>query len=717
MRPGGAYATTMKTPLSRFPIITILAAVLGSTALATAAPQVTVPPEGSLSAARDAIRAKRQAGEQGPAIISVTGGRHNVAEPLVLDAQDSDLTISAAKGENPLFLGGSLVTGFTAYQGQILKADVSALVKEGVTYRQLLCDDQRMILARYPNFIPQDPLYGGWAFTDALPPGGEPSKDSFLLKLQDQRKWAHPEDVEVDIYTGDAYWNNIKGFVSHDPTTRVVTLAASGGYGIKPYSRFHFQNALEELDSPGEWFLDVRTKTLYFWPLKELGKSEVRLVTLDSFIQVKAGANNIHIEKLGFTGCNGTAITVTNAEDCLISGCSLTTVGGYHGSKGGFSGAINISGGHHNLVQGNDISYTGGAGIGLSGGDRLTLTPADHQAINNDIHHVGVFGKGSSGIDVGGCGITIAHNLIHDNPRIGVQMGGNKHIVEYNHLYQLCLETNDGGALYTGGRDWIGGRGTVWRYNRIHDVVGCGQTAAGLKHPAFTFGLYPDDNAGGLDMIGNLVYRCGTTPLHMHDSRDCLVENNVLAYGGSHQFDFQGWLKSQKAVIDHLPTMIKGYESVMNQPAWKGMRGMELHPDDSFHDDGTMMSGNVVHRNIMLSNSATAKYAKINNATPKWNTVDLNLVWNGEYPVKTDMRRTGAEKRNAAGSEVTLPDEWACWQAQGWDKNSIVADPMFENPAKDDFRLKPESPAIKQLGFKPLPIDEMGLISDKWRKP
>ena len=52
---------------------------------------------------------------------------------------------------------------------------------------------------------------------------------------------------------------------------------------------------------------------------------------------------------------------------------------------------------------------------------------------------------------------------------------------------------------------------------------------------------------------------------------------------------------------------------------------------------------------------------------------------------------------------------------RSWDKNSIVADPLFVDASKDDFRLKPESPAITKLGFKPLPIDEMGLVKDEWR--
>ncbi len=66
-------------------------------------------------------------------------------------------------------------------------------------------------------------------------------------------------------------------------------------------------------------------------------------------------------------------------------------------------------------------------------------------------------------------------------------------------------------------------------------------------------------------------------------------------------------------------------------------------------------------------------------------------------------------------SEAAPLDEWAAWQEAGWDKHSLVADPLFEDAANDDFRLKPESPAITKLGFKPLPIEQMGLYQDELR--
>ena len=59
-------------------------------------------------------------------------------------------------------------------------------------------------------------------------------------------------------------------------------------------------------------------------------------------------------------------------------------------------------------------------------------------------------------------------------------------------------------------------------------------------------------------------------------------------------------------------------------------------------------------------------------------------------------------------SEAEPLDEWAAWQNAGWDKHSLVADPLFMDWKNDDFRLKPESPAFK-LGFKKIPVEEIGV--------
>src|SRR5262249_16533382 len=63
---------------------------------------------------------------------------------------------------------------------------------------------------------------------------------------------------------------------------------------------------------------------------------------------------------------------------------------------------------------------------------------------------------------------------------------------------------------------------------------------------------------------------------------------------------------------------------------------------------------------------------------------------------------------NAGGSPPTFPaGKFEAWQALGFDKHSLIADPHFEDPAHDDFRLKADSPALA-LGFRPINISSVG---------
>jgi hypothetical protein len=52
--------------------------------------------------------------------------------------------------------------------------------------------------------------------------------------------------------------------------------------------------------------------------------------------------------------------------------------------------------------------------------------------------------------------------------------------------------------------------------------------------------------------------------------------------------------------------------------------------------------------------------------------------------------------------------EFAGLQKAGLDAHSLVADPLLVNAAREDFRLKPGSPALK-LGFVPIDTSKIGL--------
>ncbi len=844
--------------------------------LATPNAAHTDGPFRTLPKARTAARAELKTGAKESTVL-LREGVHEITTTLKLDAGDSGLTIAAFPGEHPIVIGGSVIKDFKPYQGKILQADVGAQGFKGTYFRQLIFAGRRQHLARYPNFDPQNPYTGGWAYVDGtyVPMYKDDPADSkreFKVRPKDRRVWAHPEEVETFIFPRYNWWNNIVPVATADNDTGGVTLTKDCSYPIRALDRYYFQNALEELDAPGEWYLDKRTWTLYFWPEEPLNGRPVFAPKVRTIIDVSS-AKRVTLRGLTLECAEGTAVTFGKCEDCLFVGNVVRNVGDYNGH------GVSVGGGLRNGVVGNDISHVGSSGVSLSGGDRLKLTPCGNYADNNYIHHVGEYYKQGVGVSFSGVGIRVAHNLIHDGPRMGIMFfGGNNSVVEYNEVRHMNLETSDTGAIYTGGRDWISSRGAVIRHNYFHDMIGFGQDGKGRwESPTFAWGVYLDDNTGGVDVIGNLIVRCSRAGIHLHNGRDNVIRNNVFADNGLAQLEYSGWTVDHRYWKSFEQDMIKTYEKFIVEPVWQQMRHMDLHPAKAPLADGTIMAGNVVEHNILVASGPKSKAYNINRVNFTHNSWNQNLLWHDGLPVLTGRQGAGkavgpnlvanpgfeegldgktpkgwgwqihppaakaelvsdaASGQNAlridaappqvnkaqklwlnfvsapittlqpgktyrlsakvkpslpgmkinlmlqsyvdkvyfwtsphggytigvkdtgwqevsdtftlpsqgekswheqmkafrvridvlqetgnilvddvALSEVEKVDEWQSWQSLGADRDSAVADPLFVDAAHGDYRLRPESPALK-LGFQPLPFDQMGPYQSKDR--
>ncbi|MDQ3814582.1 MAG: right-handed parallel beta-helix repeat-containing protein, partial [Armatimonadota bacterium] len=366
-------------------------------------------PFATLEKARDAIRQRRAAGPlPGPATVFVRGGIYPLARTFKLDKEDSGtaeapVVYGAFENEKPIIIGGRPITGFAPHQGQILKADVNAQGFQGVYFRQLFFDGKRQHLARYPNFDLQNPYGGGWAYADGKPvpmyadvPGED--RRTFQYKEQDARQWARPEEGEVFVFARFNWWNNIVRIDSVDREKRIIKLAGDASYPIRPTDRYYVRNLFEELDAPGEWYLDKATGTLYFWPPAPLAGKTVYAPTMRTILEIGPGTSHVTLRGFTFECADGTALVLKDTIHCLIAGNVIRNVGDYNGS------GISVNGGFRNGVAGNDIYEIGRDGISLGGGDRITLTPAENYADNNYIHHVGVFYKQGVGVSMSGCG-------------------------------------------------------------------------------------------------------------------------------------------------------------------------------------------------------------------------------------------------------------------------------------------------------------------------
>lgn len=651
----------------------------------------------TLERARDEIRKLKQTGKLvEPVTVQVRGGTYELPQTLMLDSRDSGVTWRAYREEKPILTVATAITGFKRWKGRILKANAGRIY-----FRQLFYKDKRQQLARYPNYDPQNPYVGGWAYADGkyVPMSQDiPGEDrhTLMYKREDQREWVRPEEGEVFVFPRYNWWNNIVGIKSIDHDKRTITLEGDCSYPIRPGDRYYVRNLLEELDSPGEWYLDKQSGVLYFWPPDNSAHPTVYVPRLQTILELSEGTADVTFRGFTFELFEGTGIKLIKTNRCRIAGSVIRNGGDYDGI------GISVENGNDNSVIGNDIYEIGSHGIYISGGDRLTLTAGNNVADNNYIHHVGVFYKQGVGISLNGCGNRASHNLIHDTPRFAIQFSGNNLVLEYNHLRHTNLETADTGAIYTSGRDWLGSRGSIIRYNYVHDSIGLGYEDGNWNSPYYSWGIYLDDNTGGVDVIGNIVVRAFRGLIHLHNGRDNLIENNVFVDGKAQQAEFNGWTDTQPYWKMFLPGMVAAYNSVKDQPAWKNMRNMEIAPDQAVLPGGLIMSGNVFRYNIVYYTDPSAKLFNTRNLSLGHNDLESNLYWHMGLSLKIGL-----------GGNI---GEWDlnAWRAAGKDVHSIAADPLFVNPEKDDYRLRSDSPAFA-LGFKEIPIEKIGPYQDEFR--
>ncbi len=356
---------------------------------------------------------------------------------------------------------------------------------------------KRMTLARWPN--------DGWAKIAAVP-GGQHG-DRFTYEGDRPARWKNTGDVWLHGYwTYDWADNYVQVEAVLPETSEIVTKAPHGAYGYTAGKRFYALNLLEELDAPGEYFIDQARGLLFFWPPAPLEQNELLVSTLNApLIQIHHAAN-IHIDGLTLESSRATAINAQGSRNIEISDCHIFNTGG----DGIVLSSVTASG-----VTGCYIHDTGERGINLSGGDRATLSPSGNYVRDNRIERFSrVVRTYRPGVAVSGVGNCVEQNEIAHAPHCAILFFGNDNVIARNHIHDVCIDTSDAGAIYTG-RD-LAMRGNVLRENYLHDI-GRGDVNV----------LYLDDLFCGTMIVQNVVVR-GGRGLMVGGGRDNYVLGNVF---------------------------------------------------------------------------------------------------------------------------------------------------------------------------------------------
>ncbi|MBC2594422.1 right-handed parallel beta-helix repeat-containing protein [Ruficoccus amylovorans] len=302
------------------------------------------------------------------------------------------------------------------------------------------------------------------------------------------------------------------GGIAADGTIRSVQPSA---YGVKAQQPFFVYNLLEELDAPGEWYLDRKAGMLYLLPPAGGAMAgDIELSVLSQPFVECLDASYITFEDIAFATARGDGITVRNGREVVISGCRFEQFAGR---------AVNINGGSGHAVLRSTITNTGEGGILLNAGSRKTLQPAGLRAEHNEITHFARLKRTyTPAIDIKGVGNRAIANRISEGPHVGIRFDGNDHVIEGNSISRVCLEADDMGAIYAG-RD-TSGRGTLIRYNYIFDIP----YPDNVSKPIGRHGVYLDDQFSGTRIENNVFSDISGLVVVINGGRDNAVLNNTF---------------------------------------------------------------------------------------------------------------------------------------------------------------------------------------------
>jgi hypothetical protein len=620
--------------------------------------------DGPLATLHAALRKARVAKSTDGVTIFLHGGVHRLAEPIVFTPEDSGasakkpFTITAFGQDKPVLSGGVPLSNWQPVAGRpgFWQADARMQLGTNWQFRSLFINGQRATRARTPNEGELFRMEGG-RFND--------KPFQFKFRAGDIKPaWAEAGDVEIIAYEK---WTDIRQFIRIvSMESNVVTLSGSSTPHTRENgARYFVENAPDALDQPGEWRLDRDSGvvTAMFKAGENPNAMEIIVPRLQELVQFKGdilGKKAVHHVVLR-------GLTFADTDWAISSE-------GYRDTQAAVAVRGELFGDGMTDCVIEDCTFTRLAGYGIDLGRGCQR----NRIIGNEI-----FDVGAGGVRVGEPAVrndafdathsnTITDNRLHHlgvlyPPAVGVfimQSATNR--VAYNHIHDLFYTAVSVGWTW-GYRD-SPCHANVIEFNHMHDIgkgllsdMGAVYTLGpqpgtvvrnNLIHDVSSFtyggwGLYTDEGSTGIVMENNVVYRCKSAGFHQHYGKENVIRNNIFAFNVENQL-----MRSRE----------------------------ETHTSFFFTN------------NIVLFNSGNLLGSTWKNDQF---VIDGNLYW--------DTRWDKASPQ-AKFSNATLEQ----WRARGHDTNSVFAEPMFVDAAKNDFRLQPDSPARK-LGFKAINLSTVGV--------
>lgn len=300
---------------------------------------------------------------------------------------------------------------------------------------------------------------------------------------------------------------------AEDRTTMMVPRMRDG-FTPAQGRRFYFANVPEELDRPGEWWLDQERGVVVYWPRQPLAPGDAVITALEEPLFHVRNASDITFGNLVLRDGSGHGIDAAGGSNLTLENVEIRGFAKYGVRADQIPGTT---------VRRSHFRDLGESALFLSAGDRASLTSGNAVVEDNVFERFGQIRRTyKPGVALHGVGARIRHNRFYDATHSGIILNGNDHLIEANDFQKLGTETGDAGAVYMG-RD-VTMRGVVVRGNWFRDL---GQTV--VTESAFTevMGLYLDDLWSGTTVENN-IFQVDGTGLMIGGGRDNIVTGNLF---------------------------------------------------------------------------------------------------------------------------------------------------------------------------------------------
>lgn len=517
-----------------------------------------------------------------PIDIIIRGGVYNIPETLAFNEEDSGaagapITYKAADGEEVIFTTAKEIDISAAkpdptsavYQrfGEEVRADIVAVqlsdygitapavpefgeyyTKKADKYEDIMIygESGALPVAQYPNGE-----YAYTTYTDIVAAG-----DSYNTSITgaggtirgfEERinKWESTEGAYIGGFFGADYRYELNSILSVKDKEITLKYPADANIHNLESRRYKVYNIPEELDSPGEWYIDREENVLYIYPTSD----KISISASDHGIISGENVSYLNFSGITFDKIRGSAIHFTRDErEIEISDCTFSNIGrnavymtGTRAAKVGFY----VNGAYGVKLSDNRISNVGGAAVFLYGGNRDTLESAQVEIKGNTIDNVSRYNRNRPAITVNGVGIEVVNNTIYNLPFHAINFKGNENKISYNEIYHTGREVYDAGVIYTG-RSQVQ-RGNEVSYNYIHDFY---SDDPDIGHD--NVGIYLDDRMCGTHVHHNIIAN-GSSAVQIGGGQDNTVEYNIIADCGT-SFNTKVWTTEPTSTASELET-------------------------------------------------------------------------------------------------------------------------------------------------------------------